>query len=158
MAKSNWERDFPALFQFGKDPLASTKSLINCFLLKYEKAVRWIIFLGTCFLMLYIIDQFLNLGIKPTEVEIESVEKNTIQIYQLYRNYFYLLWVISIIPLSALSIIYWIKKGFSRFLRLFLVWLGILLFVTFSYAGARLISNIIRIPLLTHQTIIGSKN
>jgi hypothetical protein len=79
-------------FKLPKQLLSSLKKLIVSLLERYESIVRWIIILGTGFLMLYIIDQYLNLGVNPARIDKESVENQTIQTYKLFRNYFYLLW------------------------------------------------------------------
>jgi len=137
------ERDLPILSQLSKKPLFSIGVITKRFLEYYEKFARGIIILGTGLLMLFIISQFLNLDLDPTNASKNLVETYTIQTYKVYRNLFYLIWVISILPLLTLSIIYWVKDGFSKFLRLFLTWWGVLLFVTFSYATAKLISELV---------------
>lgn len=154
MAKSNWQRDFPVLSQFSKRPLFSIGVIAKRLLVHYEKITRWIIILGTFLLMLFIISKFLNLGLDPTTEGKNVVETYTIQTYKAYRNFFYMIWVISILPLLTLSVIYWVKDGFSKFLRLFLTWWGVLLFVTFSYAAAKLISEFVWVMYYLHQGIL----
>jgi hypothetical protein len=146
------EKEFPLISRINKDP----KTLLLNIPIKIEKILRSTIFISTVVLMFYVIYQgvFFYTQTPDTSQSLFSTGmKDVLKVWKAYRNVFYLFMVMDIPLMIIASIILGFRKKIISIVAIWIKWFLLLYFITFSYALAGLVADLVHIFLLINQKI-----
>lgn len=139
---NDWEKEFPLFYKF-KTP----KVLFADLIIGIEKWLRRIVFYGTCLLILYVLYYRLNQFFIVKDFSgitfFPPIEDWALWTWKAFRNFFYLFLFFDFLLCIPVTIIYAVRGNYPKLVKLVYGFFMLLLFVTFSYAIAGLISDLI---------------
>jgi hypothetical protein len=144
-----WEKEFPRLAKIKTPKILLADSLIGL-----ERGLRKLIFWGVVLLMAYVLyyrfNQYFSTGDTSNIIMFPPKEDLALWTWKGYRNLFYGLLFIDLLLLIPTAIIHAVRNNYPKLVKLILSWFLLLLFITFSYAIAGIISDLLVIGISLH--------
>jgi len=150
--KSTWQKEFPRTFFLIKEPKAFFKRLF----FKTERFIRKSIVIATVILMGYLIYKVFQNNFVMVGGGMSIFKQDyLLKVWKVYRNVLYLFLFIDFILSSIIIFIRLTKNQIAKALKQFLLWYSTLLLVTFSFAIAGLIVDLIFLAIFIHIGLMG---
>jgi len=148
-----WESEFPVI-----KAIKRPKSLFANTIIRIDRLIKRLVFFGTIILMIYLsgnkISAYVNTGDLSNLRLLYPSDYSLLLIYKAYRNLFYFFLIWDMLFVIGTCIVYILRRQLASCAKTALNYLLLLFFVTFSYAIAGIVLDLLVFIIIINLSIL----